>query len=641
MAVPLQAPALPLSSSLLLPRALAPRGLRLRRRIAALHANDDELLRAITSSAGASLPAIRSYDADLASLTLVGAVGFEQAVTAAAADGGGAAEEHLSSGSSTMVVETVFPAGADERSTVSTRLILPAKRVQEKAKKLRNSLNSDILAGNTTNILAMTFRQVTLQKVWSYKLTSFCPGTERNMEDLAKPREAPFQFTVSSSDVRFLSVLAETICSFALNETERRCSGKVDSSRLMSMFSWLQKPHGKYSADSSMCVYKIAERGIVMNAMSQVDKFSSIKGICYTARKPGHSWWVAPNYPRLEKAGGPGLSYWTNEFVPAYRVQISADIFKDAKLEGWHKVANNWWEVLLTHYQMVELANVLDRYYEDRFMLPAKQLVCSLLTRSSNVQIKKGSSLKKLIFALVGVCTFIALSILAQAHWQHLLKLKTSTERNNPVSSTNLGDYHLQDYGTTEGGSYAISVVENIKDALGWPGDVLFDVSIGAWTGVLPNDLMNNYQFHLDIHNEQDHISNFHDTPANHGTEPYGSLISPETQNAECSHIEQSTLMHTSGMNNVDSHSNAQDIASFQVVLSGDGKIIGFQPTNRVAVNQWASNPLAKALYGGRKLSPGLFEPSLKIPTPPKVVPLELLMSANPESSFALARPIR
>lgn len=63
--------------------------------------------------------------------------------------------------------------------------------MKEKAKKLRSSLNADILAGNTTNILAMTFRQVTLQKVWSYTLTSFYPGTERNMEDLAKPREVP------------------------------------------------------------------------------------------------------------------------------------------------------------------------------------------------------------------------------------------------------------------------------------------------------------------------------------------------------------------------------------------------------------------------------------------------------------------
>lgn len=42
-----------------------------------------------------------------------------------------------------------------------------------------------------------------------------------------------------------------------------------------------------------------------------------------------------------------------------------------------------------------------------------------------------------------------------------------------------------------------------------------------------------------------------------------------------------------------------------QVVLSAGGKIVGFQPTSRVAVNQWAANPLAKELYGGRKLSPG------------------------------------
>lgn len=40
-------------------------------------------------------------------------------------------------------------------------------------------------------------------------------------------------------------------------------------------------------------------------------------------------------------------------------------------------------------------------------------------------------------------------------------------------------------------------------------------------------------------------------------------------------------------------------------MLSSEGKIIGFQPTSRVAVNHWAANPLAKELYGRRKLSPG------------------------------------
>lgn len=64
--------------------------------------------------------------------------------------------------------------------------------MEEKAKKLRSSLTADFLSGNSTvtkNILAMTFRQVILQKVWSFKLSLFCPGTERKMEDLASPRE--------------------------------------------------------------------------------------------------------------------------------------------------------------------------------------------------------------------------------------------------------------------------------------------------------------------------------------------------------------------------------------------------------------------------------------------------------------------
>ena len=42
-------------------------------------------------------------------------------------------------------------------------------------------------------------------------------------------------------------------------------------------------------------------------------------------------------------------------------------------------------------------------------------------------------------------------------------------------------------------------------------------------------------------------------------------------------------------------------------MLSSEGKIIGFQPTSRVAVNHWSANPLAKELYRGRKLSPGNF----------------------------------
>ncbi|PWA91152.1 hypothetical protein CTI12_AA092200 [Artemisia annua] len=61
---------------------------------------------------------------------------------------------------------------------------------------------------------------------------------------------------------------------------------------------------------------------------------------------------------------------------------------------------------------------------------------------------------------------------------------------------------------------------------------------------------------------------------------------------------------------------SGQKIASYQIVFSSEGKIVGFQPTSLLAVNNWASNPLTEELYGRKKLSPGFFEPSLKIKPP-------------------------
>lgn len=40
--------------------------------------------------------------------------------------------------------------------------------------------------------------------------------------------------------------------------------------------------------------------------------------------------------------------------------------------------------------------------------------------------------------------------------------------------------------------------------------------------------------------------------------------------------------------------------------MSAEGNIVGFQPTSLVAVNHWSANPIAKELYGGKELSPGI-----------------------------------
>lgn len=75
---------------------------------------------------------------------------------------------------------------------------LPARKVMEKAHKLRSTITKEMLSGTTsTNILAMTFRQVTLQHLWNFELVLFIPGAERNMDDLETPREVGNFFIVS------------------------------------------------------------------------------------------------------------------------------------------------------------------------------------------------------------------------------------------------------------------------------------------------------------------------------------------------------------------------------------------------------------------------------------------------------------
>ncbi|KAF9608721.1 hypothetical protein IFM89_010853 [Coptis chinensis] len=152
-----------------------------------------------------------------------------------------------------------------------------------------------------------------------------------------------------------------------------------------------------------------------------------------------------------------------------------------------------------------------------------------------------------------------------------------------------------------------ITIVKTIKDAVAWPGDIETERDLGAWTGELPNYLRK-------LHNV-----NLHEEVSSTGSD---------------------TVAPSSDQISTDMETSAQDIASYQVVLSSDGSVVGFQPTSRLAVNHWASNPLAKELYNGRKLTPGLIEPGLKIQQPDKVILVELLMSVNPESWFALARPL-
>ncbi|CAL1410303.1 unnamed protein product [Linum trigynum] len=573
------------------------------------HAVDEqEILQFVAESNDRILPCVRTFENDLARLSLVGSVGVEQALTAAAADGGRAASEHIQSGMSAMVVETVSPGPSDEHATVSTRLFLPAERVRAKARKLKASFKEDVLSGvSSQNILALTFRQVVLQQLWNFELVLFGPGIERDMEDLETPREVATSFFLSSSDDRIISVLAEAVAIAALHNTEtsflRGFLGKSPNK----IFSWFGKRSGIASRDSSVVIYQLLEHEIVENAETLLEKFNSSKEMLRgMKRKQRYSWWTPSAQNKLERLGGSEFSAWVSEYVPVYKLQVDADKAMDVKFEGWRNLPGNKFEVLLTHSQMVRLAEILDMYYDDAYSLPSKELSCGTVANVANLSEKRRNSMlmKTLSVALASGIFLITLAAAGQFGFSFLRQRQKHVQEHRSLSTSETEYIINESVNTEQLNECCVSVIKRIKEAFGWHGDIMTDLNAGAWIGQVPEYLK---------------MTATTDDSTSEGLSTGFSTIQ---------HIDEKAK------------SSVQDIASYQVVLSTDGKLVGFQPTSGVGVNQWAANPLAKELYGGRKLTPGFIEPRLNIELPDEVVVIELLMSIK-DKHFALARPFQ
>ncbi|KAH9606530.1 hypothetical protein KSS87_000517 [Heliosperma pusillum] len=562
------------------------------------------------AEAANALPCARTYENNIARLSLTGFTSFDQAITAAAADGGFAAAEHINAGLDVMVVETVFPGPIDDYSTMSTRLFLPPRKVQAKARKLRSSFPKDIFSGTSSkNILAMTFRQVVVQRLLNFDLAVFVPGSQRNLEELASEREVTVSFALSSSDESVISGVAEAVCGFAL-ETARRefqhgTGGKVSDN----FFHWFSKIKKFVSKDSSVILYKLEDEVIVENAKSLLDMFNSSKANCTMGNtKQSKPAWTSALHSKLEKIGGFEFSNWTCEHVPVYRLEIDADRLTDLSFKGWRKTSGNKWESLLTHSQMVALTDVLDMYFEDAYTLPRKQLSCNVI-RSPKKMLQNKGHFSLLGFArttVVAVILLVSVGVMGKLFLPHL----SSSRRNNgefQVLSSAENDCERAERVIPEASqleAYCCALVKKLKDCYNWNGDVKSDISTGAWIGKIPTSLRNSH------------------------------VVDPIVQDALSS-------SSTSAVSDDVLKSSIPEIASYQVVLSIDGSIVGFQPTSRVAVNHWAANPIAKELYGGKELSPGLVEPRLNIKKPENVIVLELLMSSSEDNYFALARPMQ
>uniref|UniRef100_A0A0D9VB73 Uncharacterized protein n=1 Tax=Leersia perrieri TaxID=77586 RepID=A0A0D9VB73_9ORYZ len=560
-----------------------------------------------------SIPIARCYEASLARLELSGAARREQAVAAAAAaDGGAAAEAHLAAGADAMVMEAFLP-GPDgaRRSAMSTRLILQANEVAEKASKIKKDFGAEFFSENepdSESILAMAFKQVVMDRLTNFRVQVFSPGSEIDLQDLSKPRKVSADFSIRSSDEKLLSSLAEAIFSCVTEDARNNYLGGTGG--------LFHKWNSNCSLDSSVCIHRISETEAVHRAKRFLESFD-LAQYSQVADKAKDGWWPAPKSERLAKIGGHDFMLWASEFVYTYKLQIDAKAFNNTELGGRHELANNKWEVLLSHSQMVELANILDMYFEDQFTLPGKTFYSNWNTETS--KIKKNNGYLNSLFALfAGSCIILFVGTVAQLCWPQSLKYKRLATVSSCVLSSQsyCSDIHSLD--SSELQAYCVSVVEKIKDSCGCPGDIMVDANIGAWVGELPD-------FFKGI-NHDSHAASV-DIQGTGGDQP--SLVSIPSKMS--SHLEQ----------NDDNQGSLQDIASFEVVMSEIGKVVGFQPKSRLAVNHWATNPLTKLLYEGRKISPAIMEPRLRISRPAKVVPVELLMSVNPESFFALARPIR
>ncbi|XP_047974222.1 uncharacterized protein LOC125216524 [Salvia hispanica] len=552
------------------------------------------------------LPVVRTYENDLARLTLVGAVDSRQAITAAAADGGSTADEHISAGMAAMVVETIYPGPVDERSTVSTRLFLPTFKVKEQAIKLRKSMAKDMFQGITPkNILSMTFRQAVLEQLWSLELALFEPGTERNMADLENPREVPVLLALSSSDEHVISEIGEVVCAAALENTGKHFLSNVANRASKRSSSWLEKRQHITSKNSAVTLYNLVENEVLANAKTLHKKFISERGkYNLKGSQLKKSWLTSPAFSELEKIGGPEFCAWISECVPSYMFEIDSHGRDNVKFEGWKTLGENRLGVVVTHAQMVSLVDILDMFYEDTFTLPEKTLPCYTVAKPSKLDINKGSfMLKTLSTVLVSGIFFVTISVLGKLCLPKLLPIRKRFIQQN--SQSPLCDIvHVPDHSLepSELETCCVSIIRRIKDSFGWSGEISTPSSACACIGELPKFM-----------SEGDY--------KNFST----SDMSPTSMPLQASEEEMKRL---------------EDIASYQVMVSTDGKIIGFQPANRVAVNNWAANPLAKELHGGKKLSPGLLEPGLKIRNPNGMVVLELLISLNPKSYFALVRAV-
>ncbi|KAL2622924.1 hypothetical protein R1flu_003129 [Riccia fluitans] len=596
--------------------------------------NDDggkEKARALSDST--IYPVMRVYRNDLCSLEVTGDAKAWEVVDAMAADGGFTASEELSKGRSLMTVETIIPGRSDDHSTVSTKLLAPTELVNKRAKLMWTKRGAQRMGSSSGSALALAFQGVVMQRVLAFDLRIQGTGTVRDMANLANEKETRVVASLESRDGKVLEGLAEAVCSYLLTNIrdayERTGSGKGGISGLIPFW---RRSKQVCALDKAICVSPLSDNEVWKNTKKILEESTFLRDRRTTQLVRNHqSWWpLSDALSASNFLADEDLRNFSNEFVPIHKIEIDMSRLQ-VEAKGWQTTnkRDHVLELQLTHAQLVDMADMMDLFYEDGSTVPTKNLKSGLnLNVSQNTRSKVAKTVWTVVVsALAGGILIVGLLVASRIRGSSTSNSRTSSLTSSIVSETSFKSkwctpkYNRQvllpsnnDIPPEEIEALCTQVVLRMKDVFKLDGVVQSSPGKGAWLGS--------------------------DITSWGRTESEEDLASPQTSgNYDRAQLGDSQLNKSPKVGRA--RPLEEVVLLYQVMLSRDGKVVGFQPGNKPAIGYWLNYPFAEELHQGRKLGAGLIEPGLRYVEPPvQPVAIELLCRPQSETPSIAARPL-
>ncbi|BBN13235.1 hypothetical protein MPTK1_6g01900 [Marchantia polymorpha subsp. ruderalis] len=592
--------------------------------------DDGDSGKAQALSDSAIYPVMRVFRNDLCSLEITGDAKALEVVSAMAADGGFTASEELSKGRSLMTVETIVPGRPEDHSTVSTKLLAPTRLVNKRAKLMwAKGVAQKKVSLSSGNALARAFQSVVVQRVLAFDLRVQVPGTVRDMANLANEKETGLVASLESRDGKVLDGLAEAVCSYVLanikDTSERKSSGKGGFWRVLPFWD---RPQRVWSLDKTICLSTLSDSEVVQHA-KQILSTPTARSYLPSGRltRTHHAWWplsdVAPASSFLTSDG----VHCFAEHIPIHRIEI--DISKvRVETKHWNQTRDNIVELQLTHAQLVDIADMLDLFYEDGFTAPSKRLRSGTdLKVSQNIRSKVGKAIWTAVGSVItGGILIVGLFVASKMRVTpnggifasdlpfpvgvsvaETLRSKWCTPKYNQKALLPSND----DIPREELAALCAQLIVRMKDAFGLDGEIKTSPEKGAWLGPDITDWGKKRSPVQVDQRRPDSSSEARDAVVN----------------------ESSNLPRSEALEEV--------VLCYQVVVQRDGKVLGFQPLNKPAIRYWANYPFAEDIHNGRRLGPGVVEPGLRYVEPPsQLIAIELLCRPHSYTPSIAARPI-